>query len=355
MVRRLTREEIPSALNLAWKVFSEYESPDYSAEGTEEFRRCLNDGAYLRGIDYYGAFDGHRLIGMLGVRRETCHVCFCFVDGPYHRRGVGTGLFKQMAKDFPGRTFTVNSSPFGLPFYRALGFTAAKNEQTVNGIRFTPMEYRRTAVVYVPGKGGSAAESEHFRPLFPDRDVIGLACQAGTPWEAEEELRAAFTALGRRYDGVTLIANSIGAFFCMYAQIGGLIRKAYFISPIVDMEKLITDMMRQADVSEAELRSRGTVRTAFGEDLSWEYLCRVRSHSVLWDAPTEILYGSRDALTSYETVRRFAETCRAGLTVMQGGEHWFHTSEQLRFLDAWIREKEASDARGVVTQGETQV
>ena len=31
--------------------------------------------------------------------------------------------------------------PFGVPFYRALGFTPTDGEQTVSGIRFTPMAY----------------------------------------------------------------------------------------------------------------------------------------------------------------------------------------------------------------------
>ena len=32
-IRKLTKTEIPEAHSLAWKVFCEYESPDYSAEG----------------------------------------------------------------------------------------------------------------------------------------------------------------------------------------------------------------------------------------------------------------------------------------------------------------------------------
>ena len=40
-IRRLSVDERQAALDLAWRVFSEYESPDYSAEGTEEFRKCL--------------------------------------------------------------------------------------------------------------------------------------------------------------------------------------------------------------------------------------------------------------------------------------------------------------------------
>ena len=29
------------------------------------------------------------------------------------------------------------------------------------------------AVIYIHGKGGSATESEHYKPLFPDSEVIG--------------------------------------------------------------------------------------------------------------------------------------------------------------------------------------
>jgi len=30
----------------------------------------------------------------------------------------------------------------------------------------------------------------------------------------------------------------------------------------------------------------------------------------------------------------------AELTVMEDGEHWFHTGGQMRFLDEWIRQGE---------------
>ncbi|MCI7759501.1 MAG: alpha/beta hydrolase, partial [[Eubacterium] saphenum] len=41
--------------------------------------------------------------------------------------------------------------------------------------------------------------------------------------------------------------------------------------------------------------------------------------------------------TSIETVSEFAEKTGAILTVMNDGEHWFHTDEQMEFLDNWIR------------------
>lgn len=143
--RPLTKEEVPDALSLAWEVFSEYESPVYTEEGTEEFRRCLHDEHYLAGIAYYGAFDGETLIGEIGIRPERRHICFFFVRGSYHRRGIGTKLFQRLRCDFPDGMITVNAAPYGLPFYRALGFLPTDREQTVNGIRFTPMAYRTTA------------------------------------------------------------------------------------------------------------------------------------------------------------------------------------------------------------------
>ena len=191
-------------------------------------------------------------------------------------------------------------------------------------------------ILYIHGKGGSAAGCEHYKPLFPDCEVFGLDYQTFTPWETGAEIRTAVEKLKDGYESIILIANSIGAFFCMNAGIDGMLRKAYFISPIVDMERLILNMMSWANVSDKELEEKGVIPTSFGEDLSWEYLCYVREHPVCWTVPTRILYGSRDNLTSYETISAFAETHGAELTVMEEGEHWFHTDEQMRFLDNWI-------------------
>ena len=194
-------------------------------------------------------------------------------------------------------------------------------------------------ILYVHGKGGIAAESEHYKPLFPDCEVLGLDYHNFTPWETGAEISTAVEKLKTEYDSVILIANSIGAFFSMNAGIDSMIQKAYFISPIVNMEKLIVDMMQWANVTEEELEDKGVIRTDFGEDLSWDYLCYVREHPIQWRVPTSILYGSSDNLTSLETVRAFAEQHNAELTVMEGGEHWFHTEEQMHFLDDWIRKE----------------
>lgn len=195
-------------------------------------------------------------------------------------------------------------------------------------------------IIYVHGKGGAAEEAEHYKPLFPHHEVIGFDYRSQTPWEAAEEFSSFFREKRERCKRLTLIANSIGAYFSMAALGAATVDSAYFISPIVDMEKLIRNMMQWSGVTERELAERQEIPTAFGETLSWNYLCYVREHPIIWDVPTKILYGEHDSLTSVETISAFAKQHRAALTVMPDGEHWFHTEEQLRFLDDWIRESE---------------
>ena len=194
-------------------------------------------------------------------------------------------------------------------------------------------------VVYVHGKGGSAQEAEHYKALFPNCEVIGFDYHAQSPWEATEEFSGFFTAVRKRCGKLTLVANSIGAFLSLSSLNEKLVDAAYFISPVVDMEQLICNMMQWADVSEAELAEKLEIPTTFGETLSWKYLCYVREHPVSWKIPTRILYGEKDALTSMETIKAFAKKNNAELTVMPGGEHWFHTKEQMQFLDNWIKNR----------------
>ena len=195
---------------------------------------------------------------------------------------------------------------------------------------------QRDAVLFLHGLGGSAAEAEHYRTLFPDCEVIGLDYHGIEPWIAGQEIFDTVLELFGEYRSVSLIGYSIGAFLAMHASVDGLIKKAYLISPVVDMESIILALMVQAGVTEDALRERGTIPLEGGVALSWEYLDYVRTHPVEWNAPTAILYAERDDITPRETIGDFADAHGADLTVMPDGEHWFHTEEQMRFLDEWL-------------------
>jgi len=156
------------------------------------------------------------------------------------------------------------------------------------------------------------------------------------PWTAAPELRSVLEYMKPRWNEISLRANSIGAHFSMLAFAGEPLRRALFVSPILDMERLITDMMRGAGVTERELAARGEIAVDFGQTLSWRYLAWERRHPVQnWRCPTAILCAGRDSLTGREIAERFAAGHSASLTVMETGEHWFHTPEQLAVLREW--------------------
>lgn len=192
-------------------------------------------------------------------------------------------------------------------------------------------------VFYVHGKGGTIEEANYYQSVFGESDVIGLDYKSKTPWEAKREFPRLYDRYSNSYRSTVLIANSIGAYLAMHALAEKNISQALLISPVVDMEKLIEEMMQQANITEDELRSRNEIDTEFGETLSWEYLSYVRNHPIRWNIPTSILYGEKDNLTSKETITKFAEQIGANLLIMKNGEHWFHTDEQLNFLEHWIR------------------
>ena len=194
----------------------------------------------------------------------------------------------------------------------------------------------KQVVVYVHGKGGSSEEANHYKSLFKNSDVIGYDYKSTTPWDAKKEFKEYFDKLKEKYDFVILLANSIGAFFSMSSLTKEQIDVAFLISPIVDMEKLIYNMMKWANVTENELSLKKEIVTNFNEVLSYDYLCYVRDNPIKWDVKTNILYGELDHLTSLETISSFAKRINATLEIMKGGEHWFHTEEEMKFLDSWI-------------------
>ena len=196
----------------------------------------------------------------------------------------------------------------------------------------------KNVIVYVHGKGGNAEEANYYRKFFNDDfDIIGFDYKSENPWDAKSEFSDYFDSIIPEYNKTILIANSIGAYFSLISLADKKIEKAMLISPIVDMERLILDMMTRANISEEELSIKKEIETPFGETLSWEYLSYVRKNPIHWNIPTGILYAEKDNMTSISTMTDFSKNINANVTVMTGGEHWFHTKEQKDFLDNWIK------------------
>ena len=195
----------------------------------------------------------------------------------------------------------------------------------------------KNVVIYIHGKYGTAKEAEYYKKFFNEADIIGFEYTSEYPWDFQKEFSNFIENIYAKYKKISIIANSIGAYFTMLSLTNKNIEKAFFISPIVDMEKLITDMMVSENITEEELYKKKEIKTSFGEILSWDYLTFARKNPIEWNIPTYILYGENDDLTSYETILNFTNKSKANLTIMKGGEHWFHTDEQIEFLNNWIK------------------
>ena len=139
----------------------------------------------------------------------------------------------------------------------------------------------KNAVVSIHGKGGSADEALYYKKFFnDDYDVLGFDYKSELPWQAGEEFQNYFDSLIPNYNEILLIANSIGTYFSMLA---------------------------------------------------------LSEKPIAWNIPTGILYGEKEDITSLETITNFANKIHADLTVFDEGEHWFHTEEQMNFLDTWFK------------------
>ena len=193
------------------------------------------------------------------------------------------------------------------------------------------------AVIYIHGQGGNAKEADHYKALFKGCDVVGLDYAAQTPWEAKEEFPVLLEPICKEHRSVQMVANSIGAYFAMQALADWPIEQAWFISPCGEHGKAHHQYDGLGRCHGEETPGERGKSHRLWPDPFLEYLCYAREHSVRWDIPTHILYGEKDTLTSYPTISAFAEQIHADLTVMKDGEHWFHTPEQMQFLDDWVR------------------
>lgn len=148
-VKKVKDADIDSGIALAEKVFDVYEAPVFTDEGVQSFKDFLY-GKNMRkmrekgDIVFWNAYCGDTLAGMCALR-EGRHISLLFVHGDFHRQGIGRMLMDTACayayERHSQRRITVNSSPYGLPFYTAYGFKAVDMERLADGIRYTPMIY----------------------------------------------------------------------------------------------------------------------------------------------------------------------------------------------------------------------
>jgi ribosomal protein S18 acetylase RimI-like enzyme len=143
-IKQITKDDIylDEVLNLVKIVFDEFEAPDYEEKGIKTFYKFIEKDNINRmldeNLDMYAMFDGKKVIGTIAYRDKS-HISLLFMDKNYHRMGLASELLFYTRKKCASLVYTVNSSPYAVGFYKKRGFVKTEEEQTKDGIRFTPM------------------------------------------------------------------------------------------------------------------------------------------------------------------------------------------------------------------------
>lgn len=132
-------DDLDEAISLVWRVFLEFEAPNYQEEGIEEFKRSIFNKEWVSKKKFYGYYDNDKLVGVIATNNIN-HISLLFVDGNYHKKGIGRKLYNYIRELNNTGYFEVNSSIFGHEFYKRLGFIDIDSEQCIHGIRFFPMK-----------------------------------------------------------------------------------------------------------------------------------------------------------------------------------------------------------------------
>jgi len=148
--REICKGEEEKACHLVMACFNEFVAPGYSEEGIIEFSKYVNPNftKYRLANNHFMilALDNDVIIGIIEVRNHN-HISLFFVQKEYQNKGIGKKLhalaIDKCRTSIPKvDVIDVHSSPNAVPIYEKLGFEKVSPEQTVNGMRFTPMTFR---------------------------------------------------------------------------------------------------------------------------------------------------------------------------------------------------------------------
>lgn len=190
------------------------------------------------------------------------------------------------------------------------------------------------------GQFACLAEKSGFQVLSFDLPEHGERIHEPHPCNVQNsvnDLKEVYSFIKDKYSNISIYACSLGVYLSLIAYQNIKFDRCLFLSPVLDMERLIQNMMKWAGIFEEELQRKVEYETTFGETLSWEYYEYVRNNPVKkWDSPTYILYGENDTMTERSVFDSFSVKYNCAMDIMPGGEHYFHTQEQLDYLRNWL-------------------
>lgn len=141
----------------------------------------------------------------------------------------------------------------------------------------------------------------------------------------------------KNYQEINLWACSMGAYFSLLAYKDEDIKQCLFLSPVVNMKVIIDNMMLWSNTTEEKLKEKQEIKTDCGQTLYGDYYEYVKNNPITnWNKKTYILYGNKDNMQNEDIIKNFSNNFNCDLSILDGGEHYFHTEEQLKFYKEWL-------------------
>ena len=139
------------------------------------------------------------------------------------------------------------------------------------------------------------------------------------------------------YTEINLWACSMGAYFSLLAYKDENINRCLFLSPVVNMKAIIDNMMVWSNTTENELEEKQEIKTNFGQTLYWDYYKYVKENPIVkWNIETHISNGNKDNMKEQNIIKDFSNKFNCELSILENGEHYFHTEEQLEYYKNWL-------------------
>ena len=162
--------------------------------------------------------------------------------------------------------------------------------------------------------------------------------KAFTHMDASPEVRA-FARLARSQSTeVSLLANSIGAYFSLCDTPAGTFERAWMVSPLLDLEYYIRDIMAEYSVTDEQLEAQTVIDTPRGV-LERSYLRFVEEHPARLNAPSWIIRGDQDEVVPLNALSRFVGAPGVELVQVEGGQHFLGQPPHLDTVVAWFEER----------------
>lgn len=140
-------EDIKEISELVKRIYLKYNSKIDTEEGINNILTFISAESMRLRFYIEGALmlvarnENNDIVGMIELKNFE-HISLFFVDDKYFKCNIGKKLFEEAKNIFKSEKFSVNSSDYGLEFYKKLGFIQITDSIKVEkGVHFYPMIY----------------------------------------------------------------------------------------------------------------------------------------------------------------------------------------------------------------------